>query len=92
MSFTKDKNTMYIYEQYVRRITIQCLNGINGTLFAYGQTGSGKTFTMFGNFSECIYREKSEKKKQKLDQLDGLISFATKELFESTKKDQFRTF
>jgi hypothetical protein len=36
----------------MKRIVLQCLNGINGTIFAYGQTGSGKTYTIFGKQDE----------------------------------------
>eukprot|EP00041_Stephanoeca_diplocostata_P030025 m.898985 g.898985 ORF g.898985 m.898985 type:complete len:797 (+) comp23676_c0_seq11:175-2565(+) len=37
-----------IYDESVRPIVNDVLNGYNGTIFAYGQTGTGKTFTMEG--------------------------------------------
>lgn len=30
----------------LQKLTLDVMNGYNGTIFAYGQTGSGKTFTM----------------------------------------------
>jgi kinesin family protein 3/17 len=38
-----------IYDDSVRPLVSQVLNGFNGTIFAYGQTGTGKTFTMEGS-------------------------------------------
>ena len=39
---------------------------------------------MFGNFSERIYKEKFGKKYDQLNEIDGLVAFAAKELFESS--------
>ena len=38
-----------VYDEVVKPIVAQSIQGYNGTVFAYGQTGSGKTFTMRGN-------------------------------------------
>ncbi|KAJ3181557.1 Kinesin-like protein kif9 [Gaertneriomyces sp. JEL0708] len=37
-----------VYEECVRDILKNVLEGYNGTILAYGQTGAGKTFTMTG--------------------------------------------
>ena len=37
-----------MYDEAVRPIIDQFLDGYNGTVFAYGQTSTGKTHTMFG--------------------------------------------
>jgi kinesin family member 11 len=39
---------MEIYNQVVRPVVLEVIEGYNCTIFAYGQTGTGKTFTMEG--------------------------------------------
>ena len=47
-----------VFDQIVRPIIPQFLNGYNCTVFTYGQTGSGKTYTMFGGqAAEAPYRK-----------------------------------
>lgn len=38
-----------VYEETVRPIVQEVLDGFNCTVFAYGQTGTGKTHTMTGD-------------------------------------------
>ncbi len=38
-----------VFDQMVRPIVNECLEGFNCTIFAYGQTGTGKTHTMEGD-------------------------------------------
>eukprot|EP00037_Helgoeca_nana_P013739 m.126853 g.126853 ORF g.126853 m.126853 type:complete len:808 (+) comp22202_c0_seq4:73-2496(+) len=45
-----------IYDETVRPIVADVLNGFNGTIFAYGQTGTGKTWTMEGDRSSVELR------------------------------------
>eukprot|EP00941_MAST-03F_sp_MAST-3F-sp1_P000557 g557.t1 len=37
-----------VFEVVAKDCVLNCLDGINSTVFAYGQTGSGKTYTMTG--------------------------------------------
>jgi len=37
-----------VFNEAIKPIVDDVINGWNGTVFAYGQTGSGKTFTMMG--------------------------------------------
>jgi kinesin family member 5 len=37
-----------IYDESIRHIVDNVIDGFNGTVFAYGQSGSGKTHTMMG--------------------------------------------
>src|SRR5438045_1850011 len=49
-----------VYEVVAREVTLQFMEGYNGTIFAYGSTGSGKTFTMFGDndgLVPCVVEE-----------------------------------
>eukprot|EP00961_Rhodomonas_salina_P110989 1493379-Rhodomonas_salina.2 len=41
-----------IYDNVVRPVVDEVLQGYNCTVFAYGQTGTGKTYTMEGQFSD----------------------------------------
>ena len=36
------------FDTCARNVVLNCLDGVNGTIFAYGQTGSGKTHTITG--------------------------------------------
>lgn len=38
-----------VYNGAGRRLVMDFVNGISGSMIVYGQTGSGKTYTMFGN-------------------------------------------
>ena len=38
-----------VYNQVVRPVVMEVIEGYNCTIFAYGQTGTGKTFTMEGD-------------------------------------------
>ena len=46
--FDGDSSSKEIYDQMVKPLIQNSLNGINSTVLAYGQTGSGKTYTMTG--------------------------------------------
>jgi kinesin family protein 3/17 len=46
--FGMDSTQEAVYEETVRHLVDNVLNGYNGTIFAYGQTGTGKTFSMEG--------------------------------------------
>jgi kinesin family member 11 len=43
-----------VYNQVVRPVVLEVIEGYNCTIFAYGQTGTGKTFTMEGNSSALL--------------------------------------
>ncbi|CAD7936773.1 unnamed protein product [Amoebophrya sp. A120] len=47
--YAPKSNTREIFDNHVKEIVHNCLEGFNGTVFAYGQTASGKTFTMHGD-------------------------------------------
>jgi kinesin family protein 11 len=40
-----------VYNQVVKPVVMEVIEGYNCTIFAYGQTGTGKTFTMEGERS-----------------------------------------
>ena len=46
--FGPEVNTATIFNEQVKALVHNALDGINQTVFAYGQTSSGKTFTMRG--------------------------------------------
>jgi len=64
--FGPEISTETIFNEQVKDLVHNALDGINQTVFAYGQTSSGKTFTMRG----------SPKKNQM-----GLIPLSVKEIF-----------
>jgi len=41
-----------VYDEVVRELVDQVLQGYNGTVLTYGQTGAGKTFTVIGGQNE----------------------------------------
>lgn len=41
-----------IFEEVVKKVVLQSMNGYNGSIFTYGQTSSGKTFTMNGSHTQ----------------------------------------
>lgn len=45
-----------VYDEVVRELVDQTLQGYNGTLMCYGQTGAGKTYTAVGGQKEYQYR------------------------------------
>ena len=47
--FGPEVTTETIFNEQVRQLVHNALDGINQTVFAYGQTSSGKTFTMRGS-------------------------------------------
>lgn len=72
--FGPEVKTETIFQQQVRELVHNALQGFNQTVFAYGQTSSGKTFTMRGYSTD------------KDGQL-GLIPLSIKEIFDFIKKD-----
>ena len=46
--FGPEVSTQTIFNEQVKDLVHNALDGINQTVFAYGQTSSGKTFTMRG--------------------------------------------
>ena len=42
-----------VYDDAVRPVVDEVLDGYNCTIFAYGQTGTGKTHTMEGDHQGC---------------------------------------
>lgn len=46
-----------VYNQVVRPVVMEVIEGYNCTIFAYGQTGTGKTFTMEGERSSNLNEE-----------------------------------
>ena len=47
--FGPEVETETIFNEQVKDLVHNALDGINQTVFAYGQTSSGKTFTMRGS-------------------------------------------
>jgi len=72
--FSPDIKTEEIFEQQVKELVHNSLQGFNQTVFAYGQTSSGKTFTMRGAASE-------------MEGQLGLIPLSVREIFTYIKKD-----
>ena len=71
------------FDVCARNVVLNCLDGVNGTIFAYGQTGSGKTHTITGGNDgafenrgiiprslETVFRE-MEKRKRKEEEKNG---------------------
>ncbi|RNA39812.1 kinesin KIF11 [Brachionus plicatilis] len=50
--FGMESKQIDVYNQVVRPVVKEVLEGYNCTIFAYGQTGTGKTFTMEGDYSQ----------------------------------------
>lgn len=68
-----------IYEQAVRGIVEEVLEGFNCCIFAYGQTGTGKTYTMQGNTDKG-------KTESKIPQDAGVIPRAVDHIFQVLSK------
>lgn len=75
--FGPEISTETIFNEQVKDLVHNALDGINQTVFAYGQTSSGKTFTMRG----------SPKKNQM-----GLIPLSVKEIFQTITADSSREY
>jgi Kinesin motor domain len=58
----------------VKKVTMSCLEGYNGTIFMYGQTGSGKTYTMLGYNNKSGLYNTQEPKESKEDKGDNKTS------------------
>ncbi|KAI1436846.1 P-loop containing nucleoside triphosphate hydrolase protein [Xylaria sp. CBS 124048] len=52
--FSPAADQSMIYDDVVRPILEEMLNGYNCTIFAYGQTGTGKTYTMSGDMDDTM--------------------------------------
>lgn len=46
--YSASNTNLEVYEEFVRPVVLNSLEGFNGTVFAYGQTTTGKTYTMTG--------------------------------------------
>ncbi|XP_047970234.1 kinesin-like protein KIN-5D isoform X2 [Salvia hispanica] len=62
-----------LYDQAVRPIVFEVLEGYTSTIFAYGQTGTGKTYTMEGG---------SRKKNGNIPSDAGVIPRAIRQIFD----------
>ncbi|KAI1827517.1 P-loop containing nucleoside triphosphate hydrolase protein [Xylaria intraflava] len=52
--FSPAADQSMVYDDVVRPILEEMLNGYNCTIFAYGQTGTGKTYTMSGDMDDTM--------------------------------------
>ncbi|KAL9102512.1 MAG: hypothetical protein Q9163_002347 [Psora crenata] len=52
--FSPAADQSMIYDDVVKPILDEMLQGYNCTIFAYGQTGTGKTYTMSGDMSDTL--------------------------------------
>ncbi|KAI2641060.1 P-loop containing nucleoside triphosphate hydrolase protein [Xylaria nigripes] len=52
--FSPAADQSMIYDDVVKPILEEMLNGYNCTIFAYGQTGTGKTYTMSGDMDDTM--------------------------------------
>lgn len=75
--FGPEVTTESIFNDQVKELVHNALDGINQTVFAYGQTSSGKTFTMRG------YPDKGQL---------GLIPLSVKEIFDTIEADKSREY
>ena len=85
--FGPEVSTETIFNDQVKDLVKNPLNGINQTIFAYGQTSSGKTFTMHGYATtQPNLPHESPSKTVKV----GVIPLSVKEIFDyiSSDKDQ----
>lgn len=81
--FGMNSKQVDVYNQVVRPVVREVIEGYNCTIFAYGQTGTGKTFTMEGERSassgsddSCAWED---------DPMVGLIPRAVAQLFSTLK-------
>lgn len=58
--FGPSTSSKQVFDTVAESVIDEALEGYNGTIFAYGQTGSGKTFTMMGDESKEIKKNKVE--------------------------------
>ena len=75
--FGPEVSTETIFNEQVKELVHNALDGINQTVFAYGQTSSGKTFTMRG------YPHKNQL---------GLIPLSVKEIFDHIAQDKDQAY
>ncbi|KAI1334125.1 kinesin-domain-containing protein [Xylariaceae sp. FL0016] len=52
--FSQAADQAMVYDDVVRPILEEMLDGFNCTIFAYGQTGTGKTYTMSGDMTNTL--------------------------------------
>eukprot|EP00958_Prasinococcus_capsulatus_P006751 scaffold628_cov401-Prasinococcus_capsulatus_cf.AAC.1 len=74
--FGPESTQINLYDQCVRSIVDEVLEGFNCTIFAYGQTGTGKTYTMEG---ADIWGEKGTG--TQLSESAGVIPRAVNQIF-----------
>jgi Cdc6-like AAA superfamily ATPase len=75
-----------VYEQTVKKVVNQALEGISGTVFVYGQTGTGKTYTMMGS-QRALKRDQSGMLRDHSNlhetfENSGVLVFSMQDLFE----------
>lgn len=70
-----------VYEQTVRKVVLQSLEGISGTVFVYGQTGTGKTYTMMGNSNPL----QDQKNLYDAYENSGVLILSMQDLFDKIK-------
>ena len=75
--FGPEVSTETVFNEQVKELVHNALDGINQTVFAYGQTSSGKTFTMRG------YPHKNQL---------GLIPLSVREIFDTISADESREY
>ena len=83
--FGPEVSTETIFNEQVKDLVKNPLNGINQTIFAYGQTSSGKTYTMHGYANQPTGSDESPAQTKV-----GVIPLSVKEIFDhiATDKDQ----
>ncbi|KAF2013822.1 kinesin-domain-containing protein [Aaosphaeria arxii CBS 175.79] len=52
--FSPRADQQMVFDEVVKPVLDEVLNGFNCTIFAYGQTGTGKTYTMSGDMSDHV--------------------------------------
>ena len=82
--FGSEVSTETIFNDQVKDLVKNPLNGINQTIFAYGQTSSGKTFTMHGYATQPSGPQESPSKTVKV----GVIPLSVKEIFDHITSDK----
>ncbi|KAJ6238403.1 kinesin-like protein kif11 [Anaeramoeba flamelloides] len=87
--FDQKANQKELFDQVMKPMIQDVLNGYNATIFAYGQTGSGKTYTMEGPGKKT--KQKGEKQQSNewwyQEETAGLIPRATKTILQNLKRD-----
>lgn len=83
--FDQEVTTLQVFDQSVKGLVHNALQGINQTVFAYGQTSSGKTFTMRGPSANQLKHVSEE-------QAIGLIPLSVMEIFNFIQQDSERRY